>query len=270
MLTKITFNNVTIAVDLHQPIDISIPLKAGNDNVNAFHLPPLTIAPFRIGSFIGNVNEGGSCNVNNILFNPHGNGTHTECVGHISKEKITINQCLQNFFFFAQLITITPEEKEIDKIITQEQVTSAILNTQYSIHNTQFPIPNSQHPNPDALIIRTLPNGSDKINKHYSGTNPPYLHHEAAKWICDQGIEHLLLDLPSVDKEEDGGKLLAHHHYWQYPDNTRPQATITELIYVPASIPDGYYLLNLQIASFENDASPSKPLLFKLLDIDIV
>ena len=70
-----------------------------------------------------------------------------------------------------------------------------------------------------------------------------------------------------MDKEDDGGLLQAHHRYWQYPENTRLNATITELIYVPESVADGFYLLNLQIASFENDASPSKPLLFKLLEI---
>jgi arylformamidase len=36
------------------------------------------------------------------------------------------------------------------------------------------------------------------------------------------------------------------------------------MIYVPNSIFDGTYLLNIQIASFENDASPSKPVLYML------
>jgi kynurenine formamidase len=118
--------------------------------------------------------------------------------------------------------------------------------------------------NVDALIIRTLPNTSEKLNKQYSGANPPYLHHEAAQYCCASGIKHLLLDLPSVDREDDGGVLSAHHAFWQYPHKTRKEATITELIYVPNIVADGLYMLNLQIASFENDASPSKPLLFEL------
>ena len=80
----------------------------------------------------------------------------------------------------------------------------------------------------------------------------------------DLGIDHLLIDLPSVDKEVDGGKLSAHHAFWQYPHNTKLERTITEMIYVSNTVYDGSYLLNLQIASFENDASPSKPLLFQL------
>lgn len=253
--TKISFLDKIFSVDLSQPIDISIPLRAGEKNVNAFHMPPVKIEPFRIGSFVGDVNAGGSCNVNNIFFNPHGNGTHTECVGHISKEKYTINQCLKNFFFIAELITISPDEKKGDRIITLEQVSSAVKKLQSATGNNQFP-------NPGAIIIRTLPNNDDKLVKKHSGTNPPYLHHEAAKWIFEQGIEHLLLDVPSVDREDDGGKLLAHHEFWQYPHNARLNSTITELIYVPSSVSDGIYFLNLQIASFENDASPSKPLLF--------
>ena len=78
------------------------------------------------------------------------------------------------------------------------------------------------------------------------------------------GVEHLLIDMPSIDKEMDEGKLLAHHAFWQYPTNTQTQKTITEFIFVPNEVLDGTYLLNLQIASFENDASPSKPILYKI------
>jgi hypothetical protein len=35
--------------------------------------------------------------------------------------------------------------------------------------------------------------------------------------------------------------------------------------FVSDEVKDGTYLLNLQIASFENDASPSKPVLYAIL-----
>ena len=82
--------------------------------------------------------------------------------------------------------------------------------------------------------------------------------------MVEQGVRHLLVDLPSVDREEDGGKLLAHKAFWQYPDNIRENCTITELIYADNIIKDGLYLLNIQIASFEIDVSPSKPVLYAL------
>jgi kynurenine formamidase len=98
----------------------------------------------------------------------------------------------------------------------------------------------------------------------YSNTNPPYILQDAIVFLNEKGIEHLLIDMPSIDRENDEGKLLAHHAFWQYPNNTQFQKTITEFIYVPNEINDGTYILNLQIASFENDASPSKPILYKI------
>ena len=77
-------------------------------------------------------------------------------------------------------------------------------------------------------------------------------------------INHLLTDLPSVDREEDGGKLLAHKAFWKYPEDIRRSATITELVYVPDVVTDGLYLLNVQITSLEVDASPSKPVIYQL------
>jgi hypothetical protein len=81
----------------------------------------------------------------------------------------------------------------------------------------------------------------------------------------------LLIDLPSVDREQDGGELLAHKAFWNVTDinnlnsDARHNATITEMVYIPDTVADGTYLLNLQIASFENDASPSKPILYKIV-----
>ncbi|MCX6294526.1 MAG: cyclase family protein [Bacteroidetes bacterium] len=248
MISKLTHKGRTYTLDLSMPIDISIPLRTGIENVNAWYSNPVTIEPVRMGDWVGDVKLGGSVNFRNIMFNPHGNGTHTECVGHISKEDYSINQTLKKFFFIAEVITIQPEETaDGDKIITQKQVENCLGNIR-----------------PEAIVIRTLENDKSKINKQYSNTNPPYLHCDAAALIDEYGIDHLLIDLPSVDKEVDGGKLLAHHAFWQYPHNTRLERSITEMIYVPDTISDGTYLLNIQIASFENDASPSKPLLFQL------
>jgi arylformamidase len=248
MKASIHLPNKLITVDLSKPQDISIPLRAGNENVNAFYIPPVTIEPFRAGNFIGDVNQGGSCNVFSISFNPHGNGTHTETVGHISTEKYPINDCLKQFFFEAQLISISPEEMNGDKIITKAQLEKK-LNGKCC----------------EALVIRSIPNSPVKINEHYSGTNPAYMEADGAAYLRDLSVKHVLLDVPSIDREEDNGKLLAHHAFWNYPEQPRTDCTITELIYVPDSVRDGFYLLNLQIASFVNDASPSKPVLYEFI-----
>ena len=86
----------------------------------------------------------------------------------------------------------------------------------------------------------------------------------AAIYLREIGVEHLLIDLPSVDREVDEGKLLSHNAFWNTSGEIRFQATITELIFVADAIEDGQYLLHLQIAPFHNDATPSKPVLYKL------
>lgn len=248
MIAKISHKGKTYQADLGKPIDISIPLRPGEENVSAWYVQPVKIEPVQNGDWIGDVNKGGSVNFRNITFNPHGNGTHTECVGHISKENYTINKSLTKFFFVAELITILPHELENgDNVITRTHLQNTI-----------------EKKRPEAVVIRTLDNSITKLNRHYSNTNPPYLTEDAALLLHEFGVDHLLIDLPSVDKEVDGGKLLAHHAFWQYPHQTKLNRTITEMIYVPNTIFDGTYLLNLQIASFENDASPSKPVLYQL------
>lgn len=241
-------------VDLSKPLDISIPLSDTDANPIAWYLEKPIIEPVRFGDWIGKVSEGvASTNFNNIHFNPHGHGTHTECLGHITKDFYSINQSLKTFFFLAELISVTPENQGDDLIITKSQIENALTGK-----------------TPEAIIIRTLPNESGKLSRKYSNTNPPYLEESAAVFIRESGIKHLLIDLPSVDREDDEGKLLSHKAFWNVKnvqnvnDDARFDATITELIFVPDAIPDGNYLLNLQIVSFENDASPSKPVLYKI------
>nr|WP_314839070.1 cyclase family protein [uncultured Flavobacterium sp.] len=246
-----TINN-NFNIDLSKPIDISIPLTNTDENPIAWYIEKPTIEPVIFGDWIGKVSEGkSSTNFNNIFFNPHGHGTHTECLGHITRDFYSINQCLKQFFFLAELISVQPEIIGDDLVITKNQIEKAL--------NGKFP---------EAIVIRTLPNLESKKNLKYSNTNPPYLAEDAARFIRESGIKHLLIDLPSVDKEHDDGKLVAHKAFWNVTDvhNLNPDArldcTITEMIYVPDEVLDGSYVLNLQIASFENDASPSKPVLY--------
>ena len=246
-------------VDLSKPIDISIPLTNTDDNPIAWYIEKPVIEPVVFGEWIGKVSEGkSSTNFNNIYFNPHGHGTHTECLGHITREFYSINQSLKQFFFLAELISVVPEIKGEDLVITLDSISTA-LDVTLTLGVSR-----------EAIIIRTIPNLESKKHLKYSNTNPPYLSDAAARFIRESGIQHLLIDLPSVDKEHDEGKLLAHKAFWNVTDvnnlnaDARLDCTITEMIFVPNEVKDGSYLLNLQIASFENDASPSKPILYKI------
>ncbi len=252
MIIHVRKNECDYVVDLSKPIDISIPLKEGTETVNAFWAPYLQIEPVREGSFVGDVGLGGVVNFKNVRLNPHGNGTHTECVGHITAQNYTLNACMQQFFFVAELVSVYPQkEQNGDRIITQAILEMAVAGKKL----------------PEALIIRTLPNDDLKMSVNYSGSNPPYLAAAAVEWLVAQGVAHLLIDLPSVDKEVDGGQLAAHKAFWQYPNHaqTRLHCTISELIYVPNQVADGTYLLNIMVTSLELDASPSKPILYTFI-----
>lgn len=248
MLISLLVKGKTCRCNLAAPLDISMPLHDGLDQVNCFYAPHMQAEPVIVGDFKGSVALGGPVNFFNVRLNPHGNGTHTECVGHIAKARHTINESLRQFHHIAKLVSLYPTRLDNgDRVILREQMEALF--------------------EPDeapAIIIRTLPNDALKLKTNYSGANPPYLHHEAVAYLVAAGVQHLLLDLPSVDREEDGGQLLSHRAFWQYPEQTRTEATITELIFVDNSIQDGLYLLNLQIAPFEIDASPSKPVLYAL------
>jgi len=249
MVFTFNYQGIHYSFDSTKPLDISLPLKDGSNNPNCYYADPVLFETIRAGNFIGNVSEGGPVNHKKIQFSPHGNGTHTECFGHISAEPSgKINKCLTEFLFLALLVSVSPQINNTgDKVITVEslkQCTSTHL--------------------PEALIMRTLPNEYSKTTRQYSGTNPVYIDPALCAYLAAQDVKHLLIDLPSVDKEVDGGLLTAHKLFWQYPDNIRRECTITELAFIPDIIKDGIYLLNLQISSFELDVSPSKPILYML------
>jgi len=249
MLIQLTHKDIIYKADLSRPLDISIPLG----QVKCFYAPDIKMTPYQEGSFIGSVKRGAPVNFYNVELNPHGNGTHTECLGHITKKQESVNRQLKTYHHIARLITVplTPKGKS-DKVISLKSIkTVAPKNL------------------PTALILRTQPNTKTKLTKDYSGTNPPYLDKAAMKYLVRQGVKHLLLDLPSVDREVDKGVLAAHHIFWDVGagkknSDERADCTITEMIYVDNKIKDGLYLLNLQIAPLNLDASPSKPVLYKL------
>ncbi|WP_310394743.1 cyclase family protein [Hymenobacter sp.] len=241
------------AYDPAAPIDISLPLAPGHDQVNCFWAEPVQVDTIRVGSFVGSVALGGSTNYQRVHVTPHGNGTHTECYGHISPDPAaTLNQCLRRFLFVARLVSVAPRpQPNGDWVVLLADVQAALAaQADRSI--------------PEALVLRTLPNDDAKRTRRYSGTNPAYVEPALAHFLVDNNVQHFLLDLPSVDREEDAGQLLAHRAFWCYPAQPRCGATITELVFVPDAVSDGLYLLNIQITSLELDASPSKPVLYRL------
>ena len=240
-------------IDTSEPIDLAIPLVNSEENPTAWYVNAPVFDPVMTENYTGSIKEGGSVNFRNILFNPHGHGTHTECLGHITKQVHSVNQVLTTYFFDAELVSVLPRRivqktGDIDFVIPADQVDLSNFDGK-------------------ALLIRTLPNNASKTRRQYSSSNPPYLDVACVKKFIQAGVEHLLIDLPSVDRESDEGKLVFHHAFWEVPENPNFNRTITELIYVDNAITDGQYILNLQMAAFNNDAAPSRPVLYRIASV---
>lgn len=247
---QVMYKEVAYQADLSRCIDLSIPLG----KVRCFFAPHLSIQAYQNGDFIGSVKEGAAVNFFDVHLNPHGNGTHTECMGHISAEQYSLNTHLTCFHFVAKLISLTPLQKEIggDRVISPEIFPNTL-----------------EEQLPEALIIRTIPNDQQKLSRDYSGTNPAYLTVEAVDMLVKRGVKHLVLDLPSIDKETDGGVLAGHKRFWNYPHTDRLDCTITELAFIPDEAEDGLYLLNIQTIPLELDASPSRLLIYRLVEAHV-
>lgn len=244
------FLNSDQYIDTNCPLDISIALSNDLRNPRAWYVDPPRFEPVRTEHYVGSVKEGGSVNFRDIYFNPHGHGTHTECLGHITEEVHSINDVLSNYFFNATVVSILPKRVErpngdVDFVITPEQIKKIKFSG-------------------EALIIRTMPNDKAKTVKNYSDSNPAYLDVKCVDILLKNGVEHLLIDLPSVDRENDGGELAFHHAFWEVPEAPNFKRTITELVFVNNNISDGTYILSFQVAPFSNDAAPSRPVLYAI------
>ena len=260
-------NGRQLRVDFSKPLSIAIPLDFAGPQPSCFGAPRAVAHPFRAGDFVGDTREGGSCNCELLTLAPHCNGTHTECVGHITDERVAVSERLPGGVQIALLVTVAPtaagdatEDSDPRPAPGDRLITAAALREACAHHAS---------PLPAALVVRTSA-GRDGPHRAYQGPSPaPYLSRQAAAWLVERGIETLVLDLPSADRADDGGRLTAHRLFFGLPpgsrvasESRRPHASITELAWVGPEIPDGFYLLDLQIPPFLTDAAPSRPLLY--------
>ena len=254
-------------------IDLSISLNP--QGPRAWYVDPMRIEPVRTEQFLGSVAEGGAVNFRDVYFNPHGHGTHTENVGHIIDTEVPVVRSIDSSHYIANLISVELRRKgasqDSSKDVSQDTKQDSSKDaSQEATQEADWVVSEESLEgfdlNVEALIIRTKPNDHSKWTRQYSGTNFPYLTVGAMQRIVDAGVKHLLIDLPSVDREEDRGALAAHHLFWNVPASPNFQKTITELIYVPNEVADGTYVLNLQVSNFANDAAPSRPMIFGLAE----
>ena len=270
---SLQINGQTYEIDIHKPHSIAIPLNFDGAQPNAYGVEKAFSKACEAGEIVGDTRRGGSCNFEQYKLIPHCNGTHTECVGHITHARISVHECLQDAFILADLISVTPEKASAtDETYAVEFGENDLLITRKAISDFKFQISDYRLEElPKALIVRTLPNNEGKLTATYTQEIPPFFSTEAMLFLNEIGVAHLLVDTPSIDRIFDEGKLSNHRIFWNVAQNSFEisaesliHKTITELIFVPDEITDGNYLLNLQIAPFASDASPSRPILFKI------
>lgn len=271
MIISIEINGQTYRIDTAEPLNIAIPLDFEGTQPNAFDVERASARAYETGNLIGDTRRGGSCNFEEITFVPHCNGTHTESIGHITHARISIHDSLNNAFTPSTLVTLEPENALIcgetyavelnneDRLITKKSLAKALAAADENFLR--------------GLIIRTAPNDESKKSRAYANNLPPFFSIEAMNYINEKGVRHLLVDTPSIDRVFDEGKLSNHRIFWSVAQGSfEPSAasdankTVTEMIYAPDRIADGAYLLNLQIAAFMSDASPSRPVLFRICE----
>jgi arylformamidase len=269
MRAIVEVNNEEYSIDFGKAIDISIPLDFHGPQPNVYGVNTAAAAACRTGDLVGDTRLGGSCNFEQFTFIPHCNGTHTECVGHITSERINIRNCLRDPFVPSTLVTILPvpafaledagaaSTTDADILISRPALEAALHGCDKNFLR--------------GLIIRTLPNSEDKKTLVYGERGSPFFTSGAMELIRELGVDQLVVDFPSIDRLFDEGKMLNHRLYWNVDpgsfnvkSESRLGATITEMAYIENSVSDGNYFLNLQIAPFVADASPSRPLLFRV------
>ena len=76
--------------DVTAPADLAIMLEFNGVQPSFFVATPASSEPLRIGGFTGSVADGASCNCAVHSLAPHCHGTHTECVGHVTRSPVTI------------------------------------------------------------------------------------------------------------------------------------------------------------------------------------
>ncbi len=265
-----------VRVDLTQPVSLAIDLDFSARQPRHFGAPQATSRPFAVPGFSGSVEHGASCNCQALTLIPHCNGTHTECVGHLTREPLDAHRVAPLGLLPALLVSIQPTGAKSSKESTEPTphaedllITRQALEMSWSAAEVPLRSPVGTSFAPRALVIRTLPNTPDKRQQDYSNSTPPYLSREAADLLVERGIEHLVVDLPSIDRAHDEGRLTAHRIFFGLPRGsvtlmqaTRARATVTELAYIPDTAADGPYLLELQVPALGGDAVPSRPLLY--------
>lgn len=249
------------AMDFSGAVSLALVLDFDRPHPRHFGAPPATSEAFRVGSFEGDVARGASCNCRRVHLIPHCNGTHTESASHLTLQQRALHELLPVAPVPALLLSVQPvaaAESGEDSLPAPQAgdrlITRAALLAAWQPYADAAP---------RALLLHT--------GTAWDDVAPPFLSRQLVQELVDRGIEHLVTDLPSVDRLADEGRLTAHRIFFGLPAGstdlasaTRPQASITELATFPPGLRNGPCALQLQVPAWTGDAVPSRPLYLPL------
>jgi len=269
MIINIFYNNQDYRIDTKKSFDISIPYKFNGDQPNFYNVNRGQSIPLISGETTYSVAAGAGCNVSEINMNIHCTGTHTEYVGHLLEDPGDIGMVLKDIIIPAILITVDPTSF----IDTEESYHCSVNDNELVVTRQSIlkEVEKWKDHQPKALIIRTTPNAEDKKCYQYTKNPSPFFTNDSLRYIINFGIQHLVVDLPSIDRISDNGILGNHRIFWGDGENAMGEVnpdsinTITELSFIASEVQDGFYFLNIQLPHFECDAAPSRPILIKAI-----
>ena len=269
-------------INISKPLSLAIAVEfisnkgTSNDNTvnqpNHFGANLAASKPMQADGFIGDTQQGGSCNVNELTINPHCNGTHTETIAHICDFNHELSTTIADINLAPLMPCVLVSIKPVAANESEESYTPALNKGDHLITCAALEILLLDYDNEQlqALVIRTLPNNKDKCAQAYNqNSQPPFFSRQAILYLNERGVEHLIVDIPSLDRLHDDGLLTCHHLFWQVEEGQHQanqsslvNKTITELAFIDNHINDGCYVINLQMPAFINDAAPSRPVLY--------
>jgi kynurenine formamidase len=269
VIAELSIGGQKIRAALDRGVSLAIAVEFGTPGPRHFGAPAPTSAPFQIGGFTGSVAGGASVNCSVVTLNPHCQMTHTESVAHLTRESGDAWRVVPRGLVPAVVVSVLPEPASESNESTDPQPWATdVLITRRRLRAAW---PMTRMVDPVAAIVRTLPNDAGKRTRDYTDLVPPYLTREAVQWLVEKRIEHLVLDVPSVDRTHDEGHLIGHRIFFGLPpgsrargDAARSRATVTELAFIPDEVPDGPCILALAVPAIGGDAVPSQPIVYPL------
>ena len=98
----LTWNGIHYQTYLHEGVSLTIPIAPGK-HPRAWFASPFSIEPVVMGDWVGEVSQGAPVNFRHVHLNPHGHGTHTESLAHITQTPLAANEAVPNPWLVACL-----------------------------------------------------------------------------------------------------------------------------------------------------------------------